>query len=217
LKTISSEVVNREIEILSKGLRTNLKFDGPSQPITIEFEPDEPIPPRYSLLIGEAIYNLRACLDYIVYELAILDSGTEHKRTQFPIYETQDKFRRRPPTRLGGVNAIHTTAIERLQPYNGVNWTKWLQAISNPDKHRHLIIAEHGGDVISTTSPNPTPASGARDVFISLPGNSGMPVSLEITVFVAFNDGLPVVDTLEKITTGVANVLAYFKAEFERE
>ena len=35
-----------------------------------------PVPFRLGILVGECIYNLRAALDYLVYELARQDSGS---------------------------------------------------------------------------------------------------------------------------------------------
>jgi hypothetical protein len=129
LKVTSTALVDAEVKALVEEMRANVKF----RPVfSLELGPERPVPLKYSVLIGETIYNLRACLDYLVYELAILDSGIEQERTQFPIYENPKDFERRPKTCLAGVNAVHTAAIERLQPYNGVNWTKWLQALSNP-------------------------------------------------------------------------------------
>jgi len=190
LRSISSDLIKMEREVVLEGIRANMKF-GPSAPI----------PLKYSVLIGETIYNLRASLDYLVYQLALLDSGTEQDRTQFPIYDTQNGFRGRRRSCLRGINGTHTAAIERLQPYNGVDWTKWLQSLSNPDKHRHLIIPKHDGTVKSTTTPDPAKPTKVE-------------VHLRISQYIAFNEGLPVIDTLEKITLEVANVLASFRGEF---
>src|SRR5262249_11398095 len=52
--------------------------------VTIERITKDEIPPMTSILIGEVVYNLRAALDYLVYELAILDSGSIQDGTQFP-------------------------------------------------------------------------------------------------------------------------------------
>lgn len=190
LKSISADLIKMEREVVLNGIRANMKF-GPSVPI----------PLKYSVLIGEAIYNLRAALDYLVYELALLDSGVAQECTQFPICDTPKGFRRKPKTWLGGINETHTAAIERLQPYNGVNWTKWLQTISNPDKHRHLSIPKHDGTVEYTTTSDPEEVTSVY-------------VNLYIDQFIAFDDGLPVIDTLEKIKLQVANVLADFKPKF---
>lgn len=190
LKNISASLLKREMEVVLEGIRADFKF-GPSVPI----------PLNYSVLIGETIYNLRAALDYLIYELAILDSGIVQERTQFPIYETINGFRGRPKTCLGGISEPHTAAIELLQPYNGIDWTKRLQSISNPDKHKYLIVAQPTGTVDFTTSPDPA-------------NPAGVEVQLYITPFIAFNDGLPVIDTLENIKLKVSDVLDQFKPEF---
>ena len=41
--------------------------------LVVSGSPD--IPPVVGVVIGKTIYNLRSALDYLVYELAILDSG----------------------------------------------------------------------------------------------------------------------------------------------
>ena len=43
------------------------------------------VPLRFGILVGEVCYNLRAALDYLVYEWAYLDAGGPQKGTQFPI------------------------------------------------------------------------------------------------------------------------------------
>ena len=35
------------------------------------------IPETFPILVGEIIYNLRAALDYLIFELSLLDSGNE--------------------------------------------------------------------------------------------------------------------------------------------
>lgn len=45
------------------------------------------------ILFGEIAYNLRNALDYLVFELARLDSGSVQDKTQFPIENSRDNFR----------------------------------------------------------------------------------------------------------------------------
>jgi hypothetical protein len=100
----------------------------------------------FSVVIGEIVYNLRSALDYLVFELAGLDSGCIIEGTQFPIERSQKSFKWRV---RGGwldvLNAAHVAAIEALQPYRGCQWAAVLQNLSNPDKHVHLVPsqAEH--------------------------------------------------------------------------
>ena len=110
----------------------------------VEF-PD--VPSDLPLAVSDAIHNLRSALDYLVYELALKDSGSIQEGTQFPLENcrdgkspsgnligfdaVQDRF-------LKGVSTANRADIEQLQPYNGNNWARNLREISNPDKHRRL-------------------------------------------------------------------------------
>ena len=167
--------------------------------------PEFPIPAEMSLLIGEILYNLRGCLDYLVYQLAILDSGSEQNGTQFPIEDSQNGFRGRRKSYLKFVNDSHVASIERLQPYNGVDWTKWLRTYSNPDKHRHLVVSTHGTRMSTTETAKPAdPQDAWNGLFLNLRVNSGgreMYMNIHITFFIAFDEieiieGNPVVPVL---------------------
>src|SRR5436305_624365 len=50
-------------------------------------------PMEIPIRIGEICYNTRTALEYLVFELAKLDSGQPQDFTQFPIVDTKDKFR----------------------------------------------------------------------------------------------------------------------------
>ncbi|MCH8188130.1 MAG: hypothetical protein IIB66_05415, partial [Proteobacteria bacterium] len=104
--------------------------------------PIEPVPHIIKILVGEITYNLRAALDYLVYELARLDSGEVKNGTQFPIEDTEDGFKRKRNAFLKGVSDKHVAIIESLQPYSGCDWTRILRDLSNPDKHRQLTISK---------------------------------------------------------------------------
>lgn len=119
--------------------------------------PHERIPAIISILLGETVYNLRAALDYLVFELARADSGSVQEHTQFLICDTQKQFAKERLRCLKTLSAAHVAAIEGLQPYNGVKWTGRLRQISNPDKHRQLTPTNSGSgaQVLPTTIPYP--------------------------------------------------------------
>jgi hypothetical protein len=87
---------------------------------------------RLGTLIGEACYNLRCVLDYLVYAVATLDAGSPQKHTQFPIMDTVQEFAGRGKSMLSGVNSSHIAVIEKLQPYSGCDWTRRLRDLSHP-------------------------------------------------------------------------------------
>jgi len=102
-----------------------------------------------AVFIGDALFNLRAALDYLVYIIAGLCEGREVHGTQFPIEDSMDMFDARitgkhPVTGkpvsqyLRGVPPVVVERIRQLQPCSGCLWTATLRDLSNPDKHRHL-------------------------------------------------------------------------------
>jgi hypothetical protein len=97
----------------------------PNNPKEIQTNSPQPrVDFTFSVVIGEIVYNLRAALDYLVFETAALDSGCIIEGTQFPIERNKKGFRWRVNGGwLDGLNAAHVAAIERLQPYRGCNWT----------------------------------------------------------------------------------------------
>src|SRR5262249_45023002 len=82
---------------------------------------------RIPILVGEICYNLRTALDYLIFKLAKLDSGHPQKKTQFPIDDDEDDFKRHAKSQLKGLNARHIAEIERLQPYKQCEWIKTLR------------------------------------------------------------------------------------------
>ena len=167
--------------------------------------------PRTSVLIGEIVYNLRDALDYLVYALAWLDSGQPQDGTQFPTDDTPAEFARHRNKYLKGISDPHVARIEDLQPYR-VDWTKLLQSLSNPDKHRHLTRLHEIG-----TSHYRRIGAGARMVDESNRYTVRPPQTYERvtrTRDITFADGTPVVDTLEKLLLRVSETLQAFEPDF---
>jgi hypothetical protein len=108
------------------------------------------LPLMLPVVISDAIHNMRAALDYIVFELALLDVGQPQDGTQFLIEDVKSDpadarrgFDGRKGRYLKGLNARHIDMIEALQPYKpGMDWSKTLRDISNPDKHRNLTVLQ---------------------------------------------------------------------------
>lgn len=96
-------------------------------------------PEDWPLLAGEAIQNLRASLDHIVYAAS---GGKDW--TQFPIFTDPGKFKEKAPGMLQGVSALVRTTIENAQPYRtyapdpAQAMLEQLRVLSNLDKHRTL-------------------------------------------------------------------------------
>lgn len=161
--------------------------------------PASGLPTIFSILIGEAIYNLRSALDYLVYELAILDSGSVQHGTQFPIENSVKGWEKHVDSFLKGLSIEHKTIIESFQPYRSCNWTQQLRDLSNPDKHRSLTILRLGGGICNT------------DLF---PTRITVNMNRQIPLDIAFSDGRSVIKSIEELKSEVALVLEQFKSEF---
>ena len=166
-----------------------------------------------TILVGETIYNLRAALDYLIYELAKFDSKQIVEGTQFPIEDSVQGFNsrtgdlsvKRKGVYLRGISDKHIAIIKGLQPCYGCQWTKVLRGISNPDKHRELTIIRRGVGL------NIVPG-GRAEVIIA-----GKPVEVKdtISIDIAFSDGTPIIETLEQLHSEITKVLDLFKPEFK--
>jgi hypothetical protein len=179
-----------------------LAYDPDGESIVTGYSP-RLIPEIFSVLVGETVYNLRSALDYLVYELAFLDSRNIQKGTQFPIEDSPAGWKSHSRW-LKGVSACHKTIIKRLQPFSGCSWTKILREVSNPDKHKTLTIVNPYS--IATYHPRyqTTPS----------PPYYPMEMDVDITSDITFEDGLPVIETLQELKLQVANVLVVFNSEF---
>jgi hypothetical protein len=179
------------------------------------------IPLRVGTIIGDVCYNLRAALDYLVFNLSALDSGLDHQGTQFPIEDRAKDFRKRVEARaiLGGMNSRHRAMIEGLQPYKGSKWSKTLKIISNPDKHRALTATGVDARVASRSIEGEVSDLGV----VSGPvmstkfadGKPEMHTEVVVTTLILFADETPVVSTLEELKAQVTQVLQAFKSEFK--
>jgi hypothetical protein len=79
-------------------------FDpNPPHELRTSLPPETFVVMRFGVVVGEVAYNLRAALDYLVFQLASLDSGSEQSDTQFPISDDPDKFKSNANRRLKGV------------------------------------------------------------------------------------------------------------------
>jgi hypothetical protein len=113
--------------------------------LTVGALPDPP--PEYPFLISEAAHNFRSALNYVVMELAWIDSRgnarVADKGQQWPIESVRGEWTsKRVQAMLGGLIQRHKADIKRFQPFNlfkpPPHPLLFLNALSNDDKHRLL-------------------------------------------------------------------------------
>lgn len=140
------------------------------------------VPPPHadlSLLVGEALYQLRSSLDHLVHELVIGNGGSAllagSRHHQFPVFETAQGYEEKAARMIAGVTLGAATRISESQPFTWPGRPRahplWLlQDLNNIDKHRFVPLAVVGLDelrgrgseddityahLFSVTSPQP--------------------------------------------------------------
>lgn len=230
LKAICCGLVEAECDAMIGSIRINdVDVAVPSYKYTA---PTTPIPSIVRILAGESVQALRRCLDYLVYEVAWLDSGVEQRDTQFPIDDHPDRFKRRlrrsnpgdHACHLIGVAGKHAAAIKLLQPFKGVDWTETLRSISNPDKHRHLTMAksESSSKIAWHREQDATAHMVTRVAYDSFTfllrpdeGLGNVYMKFHVTAYVALEKGVRLIDTLDQLKAEVADVLEDFAPCFD--
>lgn len=191
-------------------------------------------PTEVSTVAGDCLQNLRAALDYLVWQLVLANPPQKPDgRNMFPICSSAASFKAQVKRgRLQGLSAGAVEAVEKLQPFDAPHHPlALLDQLCNADKHRDLhfmtavatdleISYSRGGEVyLQTILGNDEVRDGA------ILGNVGIPLSMvrsrpqvEITssasAFVAFRDissqwdeALGVVSALEEIRDHIADVV----------
>lgn len=189
-------------------------------PYTIKFDlsrfPGAPF--IIGILIGEACYNLRSALDFLVFSLAELDSGSPQTSTQFPIEDTEKKFRDSLKHRMKGVSGAHIDAIEKLQPYHAGNeWTGDLRDYSNSDKHREFVVYAGRVHVDGFTEKQKSDYDRiyTQPIKVLHPKDGEVDVKLEFASEMLLRE-TPIINALEIVQWRVAAALEEFKPEFEK-
>jgi hypothetical protein len=156
-------------------------------------------------LTSEFVHHARAALDYIVFVLAWLNTGSEQKLTQFPIDSTPEKFQRDIPRFLKHLSPEHVAMIEQCQPYHGFQWLLLLNALSNIDKHQELIHINFLGMFGEVPVGETDPITG-----------TGQKVKMEMrrNVHVLLDDGSTVEEAFTEILSQVGKVIQRFDRVF---
>jgi hypothetical protein len=178
-----------------------------------------------SILVGEIAYNLKAALDYLVFELFYLATGKLHNGTKFLIVDTPKEWERNfpqtdtPPKVLKKLwihhlRAEHQAILKELQPFNRTEWTKTLQKITNPDRHRQLI--ELAGEIGYVQLERLSPERAATIAATGFPNQ--MFVHFETTREVRLHriEG-DAVGTMQNRADHVAKVIERFELDFQGE
>ena len=105
-----------------------------------------PIPAGFALEFGEWLYNLRACLDYIIWAMCVHVTGQmpppDEGTLQYPIYENKSAWDKNL-YRLKHLGVHHREMLLRMQPFNSdadANYRGVINRLARIDRHRRLTI-----------------------------------------------------------------------------
>lgn len=166
------------------------------------------LPDGIEAVLGDLVQNCRIPLDYLVYQLAWLDSGFEQEGTQFPILWGNKAFNGKKSSYLRGVNGAHRHAIRLLQPDKGGKWLGDLAGLSNPDKHRKLLDVVNATDLVVNSRVEKAPHD---------PSRRDMKMEFRFTPTIALPNRQRVVEGMSVILTGVRAIMDEFDPCFRSE
>jgi hypothetical protein len=132
------------------------EFDVQSGHYVFRAQRDSVRPDWLSPIIGDCIHNMRAALDYLVWELVAVAGNKGGTSNEFPIFTDSRMFRRHAPIKWLGAPDGADAVFERLQPFYGPNsdpfhpeWREpgreplaFLHDLDIADKHRSLNLTE---------------------------------------------------------------------------
>lgn len=102
-----------------------------------------PIPDSISVLVGDALNNLRATLDHLLWQLVEANGAVGGKSHYFPLCSTSKAYHASVASgKIAGVSTTCKAIFEAVQPYQtGYELLGALAELNNIDKHRALIFA----------------------------------------------------------------------------
>lgn len=115
---------------------------------TLTIVPDQPPKPRFGIVLGDVMHNLRSALDYLVTALADRNGIPVTTRHEFPIFGDPNPYRKKVGTAAVAVSAgpLHGITdglglVEQCQPYHRQQDARldplWhIYRFNNADKHR---------------------------------------------------------------------------------
>lgn len=162
----------------------------------------DPVPVRAAAIAGDVIHNMRCALDHLAHELVLVNGGTPTKQTQFPIFDTSEKYESAKVAAVKGMSDASKDAIDALKPYESGNYLLWrIYRLNNIDKHRQLLLAgassaggiEVGGEMwerLKATMPPDTLLPELPPLFIK-PANPHFPLRRGDVIYIDAPDAEP--------------------------
>jgi hypothetical protein len=104
----------------------------------------EPPDPKLGIVVSEFSHHLRAALDNLLWQLVLLRGGCATTKTQFPIYESRERYESSAHL-IRGISADDRALVEHYQPFqqgerSSDTYLAKLAWLNNMDKHRFVHV-----------------------------------------------------------------------------
>ena len=208
-------------------VRRDLDANGKEEHLIIHST--KPIPNKVFGIVGDAIHNLRASLDYLAVALARANGATKIGDVYFPFGRDRKAFEASAKEKIKRLSPDAREMIYALQPYGGGNdFLFALHALDLSDKHQTIVpVAGYlaGGHGFLSISH---PAKMSRSVFgnlekgihwMTVPKGADVKYDLQVRTDIAFIEiqaieGHPVTTTVEQFRDLVEGLLLTFEKRF---
>ena len=142
-----AEELNRFLYDYVKGMVKGFDRESGNFVLQLRHPMESNVKGRSRVLVSQIVENLRTALDYMIFQLSILNEPHLNERLpQFVIAETEPDFQRHAKTRLRYLNDEQKSFVEQIQPYRGNKMLTLLGKMTNAGKHRRLLsIQERTG------------------------------------------------------------------------
>lgn len=108
--------------------------------IQLRHPKDSNVGGRPRVLVVQIVENLRNALDYMVFQLSLLNDPDLNERVpQFVISRSKEEFERQAKTGLRYLTDEQESFIEQIQSYHENSMLGLLGEIAGPSKHRRLL------------------------------------------------------------------------------
>jgi hypothetical protein len=190
-----------------------------------------PVPDHISLILGDAVHNLRSALDHLAWQLVEAGGGVPDRDTMFPIYQTPKRYA--AVLKGGKIKGAHPGAVKlisAMQPYPTRDQTLWeINRLDIVDKHQLIVtvtLLYKGWKVDTLASghvlefPQEAPYSlVAGDELFNLPTSTYKRENhknFKFSVDVAFGEseivaGKPTLETVKKMADFVDGLVTQFE------
>jgi hypothetical protein len=200
---------------------------------TLFVESVDPVPLQISLIVGDAIHNLRSALDHLVWQLVLANRKHPTTKNSFIIEDpAKESDSRTFDRKVEGIDTRAKELIRAMQPRNSGDHTLWhINELDNADKHRVILTAQ-----LASKSWN-VKALGLQVIEFDHPAFplvlnqeiTNLPTAtyerqqnndFKLSIDVTFGDseifcGKPIVETLNHLAEFVDGVIACFERFFE--